>query len=76
MTAAQGIYLADMSSKSANYCCAHDSGGNALLLLCEAELGKPMLVLKDAMYNASEEAKNKGAVGESPSILPLADVII
>lgn len=34
-----------------------------------------MLVLKDAMYNASEEAKNKGAVGESPSILPLADVI-
>jgi len=58
----KGIYLADMSSKSANYCCAHDSGGNALLLLCEAELGKPMLVLKDAMYNASEEAKNKGAV--------------
>ncbi|KXL45688.1 hypothetical protein M433DRAFT_66746 [Acidomyces richmondensis BFW] len=58
----KGIYLADMSSKSAGYCCAHDSGRNALLLLCEAELGKPMLILQDAMCNASEEAKNRGAV--------------
>lgn len=31
----KGIYLADMSSKSANYCCSYISGGTALLLLCE-----------------------------------------
>ena len=34
----KGIYLADMSSKSANYCCPYISNGHALLLLCEAEL--------------------------------------
>ena len=43
----KGIYLADMSSKSANYCCPYNSGGQALLLLCEAELGNPMQVKID-----------------------------
>lgn len=38
----KGIYMADMSSKSANYCVAGMSGGTGLLLLCEAELGNPM----------------------------------
>lgn len=52
----KGIYLADMSSKSANYCCSYASGGEALLLLCEAELGKPMQVLTDASYTAGEDA--------------------
>jgi poly [ADP-ribose] polymerase len=48
----KGIYLADMSSKSANYC-AHSLSDNAgLLLLCEAELGKPMLELVNADYDA------------------------
>ncbi|KAI0391358.1 poly polymerase catalytic domain-containing protein [Xylariaceae sp. FL0594] len=55
-----GIYLADMSSKSANYCCSYSSNGHALLLLCEAELGDPMQNLTHACYNAGEDAKAKG----------------
>ncbi|OGE55224.1 hypothetical protein PENARI_c004G05741 [Penicillium arizonense] len=39
----KGVYLADTSSKSANYCCHYNSGGMALLLLCDAEVGAPML---------------------------------
>ncbi|KXJ92013.1 poly polymerase catalytic domain-domain-containing protein [Microdochium bolleyi] len=53
----KGIYLADMSSKSANYCCSYISGGHALLLLCEAELGDPMQELTGASYNAGDTAK-------------------
>jgi poly [ADP-ribose] polymerase len=56
----KGIYLADMSSKSANYCCAYSSGGTALLLLCEAELGDPMHELTGSSYSAGEDAKAKG----------------
>jgi poly [ADP-ribose] polymerase len=56
----KGIYLADMSSKSANYCCSYSSGGTALLLLCEAELGNPMYELTDSSYTAGEDAKAKG----------------
>jgi poly [ADP-ribose] polymerase 2/3/4 len=56
----KGIYLADMSSKSANYCVPYISGGHALLLLCEAELGDPMQVLTDAQYDAGSTAKEKG----------------
>ncbi|KAK4245549.1 poly polymerase catalytic domain-containing protein [Corynascus novoguineensis] len=58
----KGIYLADMASKSANYCCSYISGGTALLLLCEAELGDPMQELVNASYNAGEDAKKKGMV--------------
>lgn len=50
-----------MSSKSANYCSSYDSDGYALLLLCEAELGKPMQTLTDASYEAAETAKEMGA---------------
>ncbi|KAF2439590.1 PARP-domain-containing protein [Karstenula rhodostoma CBS 690.94] len=56
----KGIYLADMSSKSANYCCSYNSGGHALLLLCEAELGQPMLELTQASYTAGEDAYAMG----------------
>ena len=56
----KGIYLADMSSKSANYCHAYLSGGCALLMLCEAELGDPMQVLQDAKYDAASEAEKQG----------------
>ncbi|KAI0099072.1 poly polymerase catalytic domain-containing protein [Nemania sp. FL0031] len=56
----KGIYLADMSSKSANYCCPHITNGHALLLLCEAELGDPMQTLTDASYSAGEDAKANG----------------
>lgn len=53
----KGVYLADMSSKSANYCHASISDNTGLLLLCEAELGNPMLELTRADYNAPENAK-------------------
>ncbi|KAI0184130.1 poly polymerase catalytic domain-containing protein [Xylaria flabelliformis] len=56
----KGIYLADMSSKSANYCCSYISNGHALLLLCEAELGDPLQELTNASYEAGETAKEKG----------------
>ncbi|OHF01880.1 hypothetical protein CORC01_02758 [Colletotrichum orchidophilum] len=56
----KGIYLADMSSKSANYCASYNSGGQALLLLCEAELGDPMQKLTNASYNAGDTAKAGG----------------
>ena len=55
----KGIYLADMSSKSANYCCSYNSGGHALLLLCEAELGQPMHELTNASYTAGEDARQQ-----------------
>jgi poly [ADP-ribose] polymerase 2/3/4 len=58
----KGIYLADMSSKSANYCFSYNSGGTGLLLLCEAELGDPMYELTDAQSSAGEEAKKQGKV--------------
>lgn len=58
----KGIYLADMSSKSANYCCSYQSGGTALLLLCEAELGNPVHELTGASYSAGEDAKKNGMV--------------
>ncbi|EQB52283.1 hypothetical protein CGLO_08092 [Colletotrichum gloeosporioides Cg-14] len=56
----KGIYLADMSSKSANYCNSYSSGGEALLLLCEAELGDPIQKLTNASYNAGDSAKAGG----------------
>ncbi|PTB69376.1 PARP-domain-containing protein [Trichoderma citrinoviride] len=56
----KGIYLADMSSKSANYCCSYISGGQALLLLCEAKLGDPMQQLTNASYDAGSSAKRGG----------------
>lgn len=56
----KGIYLADMSSKSANYCCSYITGGTALLLLCEAELGDPIQKLTNASYTAGEDAKRQG----------------
>ncbi|KAF5557973.1 hypothetical protein FPHYL_7568 [Fusarium phyllophilum] len=56
----KGIYLADMSSKSAGYCCSYNTGGEALLLLCEAELGDPIQKLVDSSCNAGTDAKKKG----------------
>lgn len=58
----KGVYLADMSSKSANYCASYTSGNTALLLLCEAELGDPPLKLNDADYDAGTRAAQQGAV--------------
>ncbi|KAL0236222.1 hypothetical protein GEMRC1_002804 [Eukaryota sp. GEM-RC1] len=47
----KGVYLANMSSKSANYCCPvqGEHGSEGTLYLVEAKLGSPA-VLSDAMY--------------------------
>ena len=58
----KGVYLADMSSKSANYCRSEVSNNIGLLLLCEAELGNPMLELTDATYDAANLAREKGCL--------------
>jgi len=58
----KGVYLADVSTKSANYCCSFSSAGTGLLLLCEAELGAPPLKLSNADSSAGENAKNQGCI--------------
>ena len=54
--------MADISSKSAQYCSSYESGGTGLLLLVEAELGKPMYEIPTGSYTAEEEAKQKGCL--------------
>ncbi|XP_006818261.1 poly [ADP-ribose] polymerase 2-like isoform X2 [Saccoglossus kowalevskii] len=49
----KGIYFADMSSKSANYCFATKSNNVGFCLLCEVSLGKPNELLS-ADYNAAK----------------------
>ena len=56
----KGVYLADVSSKSAQYCSSGMSGGTGLLLLCEAELGKPMYEIPTGDPNAQDLAKKHG----------------
>lgn len=56
----KGIYLADIVSKSANYCCASSSGNTGLLMLCEAQLGDPMLELTHSDYHAAKRCKDSG----------------
>ncbi|KAJ5625486.1 hypothetical protein N7510_001795 [Penicillium lagena] len=58
----KGVYLADTSSKSANYCHSHNSNNKGLLLLCEVELGEPMLELYENDYRAGEKARVTGRV--------------
>ncbi|KAK3174089.1 hypothetical protein OEA41_001333 [Lepraria neglecta] len=58
----KGIYLADMSSKSAQYCRASMSGGTGLLLLCEAELGRPMYEIPTGDFDAEEQAKKHNCI--------------
>ncbi|EXJ62523.1 hypothetical protein A1O7_02961 [Cladophialophora yegresii CBS 114405] len=58
----KGVYLADMSSKSAGYCVPGISGGTGILLLCETELGSPMLELTGADYNAGAHCIDQGRI--------------
>ncbi|KAL4931161.1 putative poly(ADP)-ribose polymerase PARP [Aspergillus undulatus] len=58
----KGVYFADMSSKSANYCCSYNSGRKGLLLLGDVELGDPVFELYGSDYNAGENAKNEGKI--------------
>ncbi|KAJ5708530.1 hypothetical protein N7488_008331 [Penicillium malachiteum] len=53
----KGVYLADTSTKSANYCCSYSSGNKGLLLLCDVELGDPMMEVYRGDYHANEKAR-------------------
>ncbi|XP_051943359.1 poly [ADP-ribose] polymerase 2 isoform X2 [Hippocampus zosterae] len=67
----KGIYFADMSSKSANYCFARNHNQVGLLLLCEVALGDSNELL-DADYNANNlpagkhSTKGIGRTGPDP----------
>ncbi|KAK5696206.1 hypothetical protein LTR97_008626 [Elasticomyces elasticus] len=58
----KGVYLADISTKSANYCVSSSSGNTGLLLLCEAELGNPMYELMGGNSSAQEKSAEAGAI--------------
>lgn len=62
LTYGHAVYLADMSSKSANYCASYESDGTGLLLLCEAELGNPVSELTMGQYDAKELAESKQCI--------------
>ncbi|KAL8852744.1 MAG: hypothetical protein Q9221_002374 [Calogaya cf. arnoldii] len=53
----KGVYLADISSKSAQYCQPAMSGSTGLLLLCEAELGNPMYEIPTGDSMAEQQCK-------------------
>ncbi|TKS79449.1 Poly [ADP-ribose] polymerase 2 [Collichthys lucidus] len=67
----KGIYFADMSSKSANYCFANQNNQVGLLLLCEVALGDCNELL-DADYEANNlppgkhSTKGLGQTGPDP----------
>ncbi|XP_072296739.1 poly [ADP-ribose] polymerase 2 isoform X2 [Eucyclogobius newberryi] len=67
----KGIYFADMSSKSANYCFANQQSNVGLLLLCEVALGDSNELL-DANYEADKlppgkhSTKGLGQTGPDP----------
>ncbi|XP_061654502.1 poly [ADP-ribose] polymerase 2 isoform X3 [Phyllopteryx taeniolatus] len=78
----KGIYFADMSSKSANYCFARNHNQVGLLLLCEVALGDSNELL-DADYNASSlpagkhSTKGIGRTGPDPqNFVTLNDVTV
>lgn len=54
----KGVYFADMSSKSANYCWTNKTNDIGLLMLCEVSLGEPKELL-NADYNADQLPKGK-----------------
>lgn len=58
----KGIYLADCSSKSANYCVSGLSGGVGLLLLVEAELSRPIYEIDTGDSNAEEAARKHNCI--------------
>ncbi|RVD82557.1 uncharacterized protein DFL_006979 [Arthrobotrys flagrans] len=58
----KGVYLADISTKSAGYCVPSISGHMGLMLLCEAQLGNPMYELTNSDYYAAENSKRAGCM--------------
>lgn len=69
----KGVYFADISSKSANYCCPYNSNNTGLLLLCDVEVGDPMLELEDSDYKAGDLVKSQGklaTLGQGTTVPP------
>ena len=58
----KGVYLADVSTKSANYCNPGMSGNVGLLLLCEVELSRPMYEIPTGNSNAQQEAEKHNCI--------------
>ena len=56
----KGVYFADMSSKSANYCFASQGAPDGVMLLCDVALGKQYERTAHE-YNAGDSCKAKGA---------------
>ena len=56
----QGVYFANMSSKSANYCFANDSQPTGVMLLCDVGLGKQYERLASE-YEADKSCRKAGA---------------
>ncbi|EXJ66686.1 uncharacterized protein A1O5_10357 [Cladophialophora psammophila CBS 110553] len=52
-----GIYLADASSKSASFCKYDSWDGQAVLLLCEADVGASRIRTQTSIYNGHELIK-------------------
>merc|ERR1719471_1506821 len=65
----KGVYFADMSSKSANYCYATAKNPWGLLLLCEVALGKENELMA-ADYKADKLPKGKQSVKGCGEIAP------
>ncbi|XP_064640278.1 poly [ADP-ribose] polymerase 2-like [Lineus longissimus] len=65
----KGVYFADISSKSANYCFASRAKSTGLLLLCEVSLGQTNDLLS-ADYAADKLPKKKHSVKGLGSVAP------
>ncbi|ERF68475.1 hypothetical protein EPUS_05614 [Endocarpon pusillum Z07020] len=57
-----GIYLADASSKSAGFCKHRLWNGEAVLLLCEADVGLPRIRSQHSMYNGHDVIQRSGGL--------------
>lgn len=55
-----GIYLADVSSKSAGYCRHQSWDGEAVLLLCEADVGAPRIRSPTSIDNGHDVIERSG----------------
>jgi poly [ADP-ribose] polymerase len=55
-----GIYLADTSSKSAGYCRHQLWDGEAVLLLCEADVGAQRIRSQKSIYNGHDVIEKSG----------------
>ncbi|KAK6185449.1 hypothetical protein SNE40_007679 [Patella caerulea] len=65
----KGVYFADMSSKSANYCFTSKAKNIGLLLLCEVSLGNVNTLL-NADYTADKLPKGKHSVLGAGRVAP------